>query len=182
MTAQAELKKENTEIQPAEAPHKTPVPVNASEDLFERFGKLTENIAERAYAFFRDRGGEFGNPLDDWFKAENEVLRPVPVELTETDNLLTVKAAVAGFKPDEIEVSVKNNMLVINGISIASAENKDGDTILREWNSNRFCRRIELPSNVAVKDVSAEIQDGMLKVSLPKAPTAEAKKITVKSA
>lgn len=182
MTAQAELKKESTEVQKTETQVKTPVPVNTTEDLFQRFTDLMRDIGDRAYAFFRERGGEFGKDLDDWFKAENEMLRPVPVEMTETDDTITVKAAVAGFKPEEIEVSVKDNTLVINGISMESAENKDGDTILREWNSNRFCRQLALPTSVAADDVTAELADGMLKVSMPKAATPEAKKIPVEAA
>jgi HSP20 family protein len=182
MTAQAERKKENVEIQRTEPANGTAVAVNATDDLFERFTNLTRDIAERAYSFFRDRGGEFGKDLDDWIRAESEMLRPVPIEMTQTDDTITVKAAVAGFKPEEIEVSVKDNVLIINGISVASAENKDGDTVLREWNSNRFCRQLMLPDEVVAAEVNAELADGMLKVTMPKAPPREAETIVVKPA
>ena len=179
MTAQAEPKKVDTEIQKAEMPNENAVMITAPEELFERFTKVSDDIAQLAYAFFHDRRGRFGNPLDDWFKAESQLLRPVPVEITETDDNIFVKAAVAGFKPEEIEVSLKDNTLIINGVSMASAENNDGNTILREWNSNRFCRQLPLPANVAAGDVKAELDNGMLKVTMRKEPIAEPQKIPV---
>ena len=74
---------ETTAIQPAEKSLKSnermaPVFVEA-EKMLERLTEITGDITKRAYDFFRDRGGEFGKEVEDWFRAENEILRPVPV-------------------------------------------------------------------------------------------------------
>lgn len=179
MTAKPELKRETTNLQTGET-YKQVVPVTSAEDLFERFEKITQAIADRAHDYFLDRGGEFGRDIDDWFKAENELLRPAPIEMTETEDTIRVKACVPGFKADEIEVSVRDNVLAINGISLESAANTEGNTIHREWNSNRFCRQLTLPTNVSAGDVSAELENGVLTVVMPKAPALDAKKIEVK--
>jgi HSP20 family molecular chaperone IbpA len=94
-------------------PTLAPVFVEA-EAMFEKFAEITKDTAQRAFEFFRQRGGELGREVDDWFKAENEVLRPVAIEMTESDTAFSVSAAVPGFKPEEIEVSVKNDLLMIS--------------------------------------------------------------------
>jgi HSP20 family protein len=54
-----------------------------AEKLFEQVKELSRSVARRAYQFFEVRGGANGNDLDDWFRAESELLRPVAVEIKE---------------------------------------------------------------------------------------------------
>ena len=153
-----------------------------AETLFEKMAHITNEIATRAFDMFRSRGGEWGKELDDWFNAEREVLRPVPIEIKEKDNNFIVTAAVPGFKPEEIEVSVKDNRLVLSGETKASEEKEEENVITREWKSNRFLRQFTLPSNVDPNNIQANLKDGMLELTMPKAPVEEPKKIPVKTA
>jgi HSP20 family protein len=178
--------KESTAIQPANTPDNskgrmTPAFVEA-ERMLERFTEITKETAHRAFEFFRDRGGEWGNEVEDWFKAESEILRPAPVEITESDANVFVRAAVAGFKPEEIEVSVKDDVLIISGSTEMSEEKPDANTVVREWTSNRFYRQLTLPSEVLADKVTAKLNNGMLELSLPKAAANEATKVAVMSA
>jgi HSP20 family protein len=109
------------------------------------------------------------------------VLRPVPVEIKENDTNIIVTAAVPGFKPDEIEVSVKENLLMLSGETKASEEKRDENVIVKEWKSNRFLRQFTLPSNVDPDNIQANLKDGMLELIMPKTPAAEAKSIPVKN-
>lgn len=156
----------------------SPVFVEA-EKLFDKMADITNEIGQRAFDFFRQRGGEFGKELDDWFRAENEVLRYVPVEITELDNVILVTAAVPGFKPEEIEVSVKGNTLILSGKTETKGKKEDANTILNEWKSNQFFRQFTLPSRVDAEKVEAKLKNGMLDLTLPKAAGTEAKKIAV---
>jgi HSP20 family protein len=177
--------KQTTAIQPANGPMEKAEPTPAFveiERMLERFTEITKDIAGKAYEFFRDRGGEWGREVEDWFKAESEILRPVPVEITEAGDNVLVSAAVPGFKPEEIEVSVKGETLIISGATEASAEKKDANTITREWNSNRFYRQLMLPSPVMEDKVTAKLTNGMLELTLPKATAQEATKVAVASA
>lgn len=156
----------------------SPVFVEA-EKLFDRMAEITNDIGQRAFDFFRQRGGEFGKELDDWFRAEREILRPTPVEITETDNSIFVSAAVPGFKPEEIEVSVKGDTLILSGKTETKEKKENANTILNEWRSNQFFRQFTLPSEVDTEKVEAKLKDGMLELTLPKAAGTEAKKIAV---
>ena len=156
----------------------SPVFVEA-EKLFDKMADITNEIGQRAFDFFRQRGGEFGKELDDWFRAEREVLRAVPVEITELDNTILVTAAVPGFKPEEIEVSVKGNTLILSGKTEIKENKENANTILSEWRSNQFFRQFTLPSDVDAEKVEAKLKDGMLELTLPKTAGTEAMKIAV---
>jgi HSP20 family protein len=150
-----------------------------AEKMLERLAEATNETATKAFDFFRDRGGEWGKELDDWFRAESELLRPVPVEILEFDNKLFVKAAVPGFKPNEIEVSLKDDKLYLSGTAQINQEKKEGNVVHSEWKSDRFLRQLPLPAPVDVSNVKAILKDGILELTLPKAAPEEAKKISV---
>lgn len=149
--------------------------------MFRKFDEVTNEIANRAFNFFCERNGGFGTPLDDWFKAEAEVLRPTPVEITETSDVVNIQAAVPGFKPDEIEISVKGDILTLIGETKSEEKEEDENTFYSEWTSNCFCRQLTLPAEVETKNVGTSLKDGVLQIAFKKKVADEAAKIPVKS-
>lgn len=170
-----------TAKEPAAPAASSPAFVEA-EKLLERMAEFTMETSRKAYDFFLQRGTELGTHFDDWLKAEMEVLRPTPIEITETKENLNVRAAVPGFKPEEIEISIKDTDLIISGECHAEEKKEDETTIQREWRSDRFCRQITLPSEVETESVGAELKDGILHLSLKKKAAEEAARIAVKAA
>ena len=150
-----------------------------AEKMFERIAEMTKDVASRAFEFFTERGGELGRELDDWFKAEADLLRPTPVEMTETDKDVTVRAAVAGFKPEEIEISVKDHMLMLSGKADKSWKKEDEKTFYSEWKSDHFYRSLSLPQDVDADKAKAKLNEGILEVVLPKVETKKPKKVTI---
>ncbi len=150
-----------------------------AEKMFERFAELTKETAQKAYQFFVERGGNFGREIEDWFKAEAKILRPVSVEITETDKQFNVSAMVPGFKPEEIEISVKDNVLILSGQTETESKKESENTVYSEWQSNRFFRRLTLPAEVNAEKVKANLKDGVLQLKLPKAAPHEVKQISV---
>ncbi|MBK9766334.1 MAG: Hsp20/alpha crystallin family protein [Chloracidobacterium sp.] len=64
-----------------------------------------------------------------------------------------------------------------------SEEKKDDEKLfLNEWRSNRFCRQMRLPSEVETENVTAQLKDGILHLSLKKKAAEEAAKIAVTAA
>ncbi|MEP7214488.1 MAG: Hsp20/alpha crystallin family protein [Acidobacteriota bacterium] len=150
-----------------------------AEKMLDKMADITMETAAKAFDFFRERGGEWGKELEDWFNAERDVLRPVPIEIRETDKTIYVTAAVPGFKADEIEISVKDNFLILSGNAEARNSKNDGNVVVSEWNSNRFFRQLYLPTIITADKVEARLADGMLELTLPKAAVQEATKIAV---
>ncbi|MBK9163271.1 MAG: Hsp20/alpha crystallin family protein [Acidobacteria bacterium] len=163
------------------APEASPLFVDV-EKMFERSTELFRDIGSRAFEFFQDRGHMIGTQLDDWFRAESEILRPTPVEITENETTITLKAAVPGFRPDEIEVSVKGDKAFISGRSGTELKSEDEKTFYSEWKSDRFHRELTLPSLVDEENVKAELKDGILTLAMIKRAEKEATKVAVKTA
>lgn len=153
-----------------------------AEKMFDRISDLTSKTAQRAYELFRNRGVELGTQLDDWFRAEAEILRPTPVKISETDDTVKISAEVPGFKPDEIEVSVKDNLLILTGETKSEEKQEGEDTFYSEWRSKHFCRQLTLPSEVETGSVEALLKDGILQMSFKKKAAEEAVKVAIKTA
>ena len=155
-----------------------PVLVKA-EKMFDRLAEFTRETAHRANEIFQRRGGEIGSELEDWFRAESQVLLPVRLEVTETDEHIIVRAAVPGFKPEEIEVSVKDDILILSGETESQDKREDENTVYSDWHSNKFCRQLRLTSEVDEEKSSATLKDGVLQLRLPKTEPKKATQVPV---
>jgi HSP20 family protein len=157
-----------TAIQVSEAP------------LVSRIKDIYERISHRAHELFQTRGQEHGHDLEDWLHAESELLRPVPIEISEEGNQLTVTASIPGFKAKEIEVSAEPNRLTICGNSEESNEERSEKTFYSEYRSNQVCRLVDLPRQVDNANAKATLKDGVLTVTLPTVVEGKASTVDIK--
>ena len=153
-----------------------------SDKLFDQRRELSENIAKRAYEFFDGRGRQFGQDLDDWLRAEEEVMRRVPVEVRENATQITVCAEVPGFTVSDIQVRVEPWNLAISGKAEEQRQEKDEWTVYAECSSRRFYRSLELPAEVDPARATAILKDGILEIDLTKAAASQAARAHVKTA
>lgn len=101
------------------------------------------------------------------------------IEVFEKKDKFVVKAELPGIKEEDIDVSVVGDILTIKGERQAESETKEEDYYLCERSYGSFSRSIALPSSVDAKKIEASYDDGVLEVSLPKAPEVKAKKVAV---
>lgn len=153
-----------------------------AEKLFNEMKELSQTVAHRAYQFFEERGRQIGHELEDWFRAESELMRRVPVEIRETDEQIIVRAEVPGFAASEIKVSVEPDNLIISGQSEQQKEEKTGQKVYSEMRSARFCRRIKLPAEVDPTRAAATLRDGILELTMTKVVSGKAVSVEVKTA
>ena len=102
------------------------------------------------------------------------------LDVMENPDSYVVKASVPGIKPEDIEVTIDNNMLTIKGETKEESEHEDGNYHLRERRSGSFYRSVSLPANVKEDKIEAVNENGVLTLTLPKAEEAKPKKIEVK--
>jgi HSP20 family protein len=152
-----------------------------AEKMLDKMADLTRETSQKAFEYFMNHGGTLGSRFDDWLHAEMELLRPVPVEVTETDKLVNIRAAVPGFKAEEIEISVNDNNLFLTGEAKLEDKKEDEKTFYTEWRSNRFYRQLRLPAEVLSEGADAKLKDGILTLVLKKKPITDATPITVKA-
>jgi HSP20 family protein len=150
------------------------------EKLFEQVKEFSQTVARRAYEYFEARGREFGHDLEDWLRAESELMRRVPVEIKEADGQITLRAEVPGFTANEIKISVEPQRLVISGKSEKTAEVEKEQTLLSEFRSNQFCRELRLPAEVEPDKTMAGLKDGVLELSFVKAARTKVVDVEVK--
>ncbi|MBI5729007.1 MAG: Hsp20/alpha crystallin family protein [Candidatus Magasanikbacteria bacterium] len=103
------------------------------------------------------------------------------INMYETDKAVVVETPLAGVKPENVEVSVQKGVLTLKGENKSEHEVEDKNYYRKEVRSGEFYRQIPLPTAVLEDKVSAEFEDGMLKITCPKSETADrGKKVDVK--
>ena len=156
----------------------TPMKLLPGRDLLDRIQDVSNSIARRAFEIFEDRGRAFGHDLEDWLRAESEFLHPIHLDIAESDDAVTVRAEVPGFSAKELEVGVEPHRLTISGKREAQKDRASKKTIYSEHCRNQIFRAVDLPAEVDTSKVTANLKDGVLELSMPKA--AEVHKVRVK--
>jgi len=103
-----------------------------------------------------------------------------PVNLWETDDALQVELEIPGVKGDQIDISVVGGELSLH-VERPEAVQKDVTYHRRERPVGAFTRVIRLPADVDPSNVSAELNNGVLLITLPKAENAKPRKINVRT-
>lgn len=108
-----------------------------------------------------------------------------PVDVYEIENGYVIEAEVAGYKQEEISLSVEKHVLTIASehLEKANGENKEDQVerrfIMKEISRPDFTRSFTLPEDVDEEKIEAETKDGVLKVFIPKMEKAQKGKIQI---
>jgi HSP20 family protein len=103
------------------------------------------------------------------------------LDIYETRDHVVVRAAIPGYKPEEVEITVTGNVLSLQGQTREETEDKDKNYLRRETRLGSFTRTIELPSGLQSDKADAKFENGMLTISLPKAEEVKPKSIKVRA-
>jgi HSP20 family protein len=106
----------------------------------------------------------------------------LPLDIAETDSAFEVQATMPGVKPEDVQITVQGNTLSIRGQTTSEEEHKNQNWITHERRSGSFARTVSLPAPVNVDAAQAEFENGVLKLTLPKAEEARARQIKVSPA
>jgi HSP20 family protein len=102
------------------------------------------------------------------------------VDIHETGRELTFAVELPGVKLENVAVSALDGVLTIEGERIDERkEGEEGRYHLTERNYGSFMRRFQLPPGVNSDKIEADVEDGMLRVRVPKAALPQPKKIQV---
>lgn len=103
----------------------------------------------------------------------------LPVDISENEKELVVRASLPGFNKDEIDVNVNEGVLSIKGQHSEEHEEKSERFYRRERTFGAVSRRIALPGIVADADVNAELKNGVLTLKIPLPEKAQPKQIEI---
>lgn len=121
---------------------------------------------------------------DDWFGGESLLDRRLSptLDIEDSDNEVLVTAELPGVDIEDVDVSVSGNMLTLKGEKKDEHEEKTGGYFHRESWSGSFQRSVTLPDAIDPDKVSAEMKNGVLRITLPKRDEVKPKQISVKPA
>jgi HSP20 family protein len=106
---------------------------------------------------------------------------PVPLDVIEEEGQYIVKASMPGVNPDEVEITLTDNVLTIKGESKHESESKESNYHVRERHVGSFMRHVTMPVGVNADNVEATFENGVLTLRLPKSEAVKPKKITVRN-
>src|SRR6266699_1013689 len=143
-----------------------------------------------SYATIRDVAFTRWDPLRDLLTLHEQIGQLVgtdapgwtpPVDLYETASAFVLTAELAGLTRDQIEIQVEENRIVLRG---ARATGPTGNMACEQFHSverghGRFSRAFSLPEPIAMEQVTADLKDGILTVTIPKSADRGARRVTV---
>lgn len=158
------------------------VPITQKDSIIDQLEQIHQRIAQRAYELFRGRGALWGDPWADWFSAERETVWKPAVELREKDGTFTVEAALAGVEPKDMMVEITPQDVVIKAETEHTHSQDKGQVHQCEFVAGRLFRSVHFPKPVDVAKAKAEYRNGLLIVTAPIVPEAQAKRVEIKAA
>lgn len=103
----------------------------------------------------------------------------IKIDVTENDKDYQVRASIPGAKKDDIRVSVDGNYVSISAEVRKEKEEKSGRSLLKETYYGSASRGFSLAHEIDDKAVVAKLEDGVLKLTLPKREGAGSRVIAI---
>jgi HSP20 family protein len=111
-------------------------------------------------------------------------VRPLPLDVYATQEEAVIIAAVPGMSPQELEVTIDQNVVTLSGTVPTAAESDQGKGAtwyLHELWHGQFRRSVTLPFEVDAGKADASFENGIVRIMLPKAERAKPHKIAIKT-
>lgn len=103
----------------------------------------------------------------------------VPVaDIFETESAITLLADMPGVKSENLDIDLRENMLTLTG-EVSPPEGPDETDIFREYQTGRYYRQFSLSDVIDQSKIDARLNDGVLRLTLPKVEKAAPRKITI---
>jgi len=116
---------------------------------------------------------------DEWLNGNDE--GQLTVDVMQTPDEIIIQSTVAGVKPDELDVTITQDMVTIKGSRKKSHEVSSDDYFMRELYWGKFSRSIVLPQEIDEDRAEATLKNGLLTIKLPKLDKNRVQKLKIKN-
>jgi HSP20 family protein len=106
--------------------------------------------------------------------------RTLALDVYMTPDSLVVEAALPGVKPSDVDISVLGDTLTISGSTNNERSTDEDGYSYREIRRGSFSRTVSLPANLKTDEANATFENGLLRLSIPKAEEAKPRQIQIK--
>jgi len=145
-------------------------------DLVDDFSNLEPNQST-------DANKEVGeaNPADNQEWMDENLEGQLSVDVYQDKDNVIIKSTIAGVKPEDIDIAIHNDLITIKGKRDADKTISQEDYFYQECYWGGFSRSIILPVEVKAEETNAELKNGILTVTLPKARASKAISVKIKT-
>jgi HSP20 family protein len=135
----------------------------------DQFGRLVQNMFQD---FFAPAAGGAG-----WL---NEDTISPRLNVSETEKSFEIEAEMPGVKKEDVRVSIDHDRVMIEAECRTANEQREGENVVySERSARKFLRSFMLPTEVDDTAAQARLEDGILRVSLPKKQGTQVHRLTV---
>jgi len=106
--------------------------------------------------------------------------RGIPLDVLRDGDNIVVQGSLPGVNPEDIKVTIEDDVLTVSGNTEANKEIGDGMYLLRERRAGTFHRAIRLPDSVDSDKAESSYNVGVLTVRLPRLKVKKAKQLSIK--
>ena len=136
---------------------------------------------------------ETTNPISKLFSSSNfsfkEDKKEIPseedghliVDMIEKDNSYIITAPAAGVNPEDIEIELNDDYIIIKGNRRSHSVSASHNYIVQECYWGSFSRQIDFPESTISEDATATFKDGMLHVTIPKSKSTKTRTLKIKT-
>ena len=137
------------------------------------------SILRKFFGNYEDESDDAIIPLAEDGTDEEE--GQLALDVFQTKDNIVVKSTIAGVKPEDLDITIANDTVTIRGERKLGEEIKDEDYYAQECYWGGFYRSFRLPIEIDVDKAVADIKDGILTLTLPKASRSKTKKVKIRA-
>jgi HSP20 family protein len=102
------------------------------------------------------------------------------IDMYQTRDNVIIKSTIAGVRPEDIDITVANDMVTVKGARRKEENIPAEDYFYQECYWGSFTRSVIVPVDIDSENIEADLKDGILTIVVPKAAKAKTKKVKVK--
>lgn len=114
---------------------------------------------------------------EEWL---NDFEGQLNIDMYQTKDNVIIKSTIAGVRPEDIDITVANDMVTVKGSRRKEENIATDDYFYQECYWGNFSRSVIIPVDIDSESIEADLKDGILTVIIPKAAKAKTKKVKVK--
>jgi HSP20 family protein len=114
---------------------------------------------------------------EEWM---NDYEGQLNIDMYQTKDNVIIKSTIAGVRPEDVDITVANDMVTIKGSRKKEENVAQDDYFYQECYWGGFSRSVIIPVDIDSEQIEADLKDGILTVIIPKAAKAKTKKVKVK--
>jgi HSP20 family protein len=111
--------------------------------------------------------------------AMSEGQSQLPLDVYSDADAVVIEAALPGVRPEDVDISVLGDTLTISGQTHDERRSEESGYAYREIRRGSFARSLTLPGGLSADAATASFENGMLRLSIPKAEEAKPRQIKI---